>query len=81
MTTSIIDNTVNPLVVTTGQTLTAFDALQVTDTVGSTETVTISLGYNYYSYYSPNADSARSATQMAAARTIPLLIFSLKRDL
>src|ERR1700712_520416 len=56
MTTSITDATVNPLVVKTGQTLTAFNALQVTDTVGTTETVTIDLGYNYYSYYSPDTD-------------------------
>ena len=56
MTTSITDSTKNPLVVTAGQTLTAFSAVQVADTIGTTETVTISLGYGYYSYYSPTAD-------------------------
>jgi Ca2+-binding RTX toxin-like protein len=43
-------------VVTSGQTLAAFSALQVADTVGAVETVTISLSYSYYSYYSPDAD-------------------------
>ncbi len=56
MTTSIIDNTTNPLVVTGGQTLTPFAALQVADTISTTETVSITLGYDYFSYYSPTAD-------------------------
>ena len=56
MATSISDTTINPRLVVTGKTLTAFDALQVADTLDTTETVTISLGYNYFSYYSPTAD-------------------------
>jgi hypothetical protein len=56
MVTSIIDNTKNPLSVLTGQTLTAFSGVQVSDTIGTTETVSINLNYNYFSYYSPTVD-------------------------
>jgi hypothetical protein len=56
MATSITNSTTNPLVVAAGQTLSAFSGVQVADTIGTTETVSITLGYNYYSYYSPNAD-------------------------
>jgi hypothetical protein len=56
MATVITDTTANPLVVANGQTLNAFNAVQVADSIGTTETVTVTLGFDYFSYFSPNAD-------------------------
>lgn len=56
MPTSITDNTGSSLTITIGQTITPFSAIQVADAINTTETVTITLSYNYFSYYSSTAD-------------------------
>ena len=53
---AITDNTTNPLVAAPGQNLGAFSGVQATDSIGATETVSVTLGYNYFSYYSPTAN-------------------------